>query len=562
MIQGAAFGQVLDAALQGAEYLDRNIHEHGADRGAYTSTGFDLQRNNKATLLGGLLGPAFYVPGLREGMTVLFAGQVGWSAAQNISKGNYWTAGVEGVALFLLVRGAGGKHATPNEELVIDPARSRLPDWLSPGRAKEDVLLPEEALRPNESRSPEEAMRESLAKKCQEDGQCFAGEVLIATADGAKRMDELREGDRVWTRPENDPGALPVLSVVEAVFVRVGPVVNLHVEGQILRTTAGHPFYVQHRGWRATYELEIGEKILTRSGDWVEVEGVADSGEVITVYNGRIAEHHTYFVKAGVAGSWLWSHNMWCPLDKLSREELLQQLRETTGKVKGLNEKGWTGDLTEEQTQDLRYQLAKEQALKDALARRPAPETDPATNPATNGNKPLTPDETQAYADAYAKAVRDNGGKTPPGVWDTIANGRRFTQNQKAAIRDFLRDPANRDAYEDVLPKARNRNGKPGNADHDATVDVVLRDLAAQEFPNDIIHDRGNIKHQPGAARGLSVEPDIWVEDLTTQEVKKAYEAVRTEADGKTPKARELRKAAKYKARGIDFKLEPVRPIP
>jgi hypothetical protein len=53
---------------------------------------------------------------------------------------------------------------------------------------------------------------------------------------------------------------------------------------------------------------------LTRSGEWAEVEGVTEAVAAVTVYNCRIAEHHTYFVRASAAGVWLWAHNDSCPV--------------------------------------------------------------------------------------------------------------------------------------------------------------------------------------------------------------------------------------------------------
>jgi hypothetical protein len=93
------------------------------------------------------------------------------------------------------------------------------------------------------------------------------------------------------------------------VFVRVSPVVNLHVRGKIIGTTAEHPFWVRGKGWRAAAELRPGDELQTHAGGWVPVEGVADSGEVTTVHNFRVADHHTYFVGQREWGFDVWAHN-------------------------------------------------------------------------------------------------------------------------------------------------------------------------------------------------------------------------------------------------------------
>lgn len=160
------------------------------------------------------------------------------------------------------------------------------------------------------------------------------------------------------------------------------------------------------------------------------------------------------------------------------------------------------------------------------------------------------------FADAYADAVSTNGGKTPKGVWEQVGNGRHLSQSEKRAIRDFIRNADNGYPAE-VQPKLRNQKGKPGNTDHE---DVVgqLKQLAASEFPDDVIVTGKNIKHQPGKAYGLSFEPDVWVMDSVTKHVLKAYEAARIESDGKTLKKREMDKKVMYAARGIPSHFEPV----
>jgi hypothetical protein len=125
-----------------------------------------------------------------------------------------------------------------------------------------------------------------------------------------KRADAIAIGDKLWSRDEFDPDGPLALKALEEGFVRVSPVLNLQVGGQLLRTTGEYPFWVVIRGrWLPARELKVGDQLRTRCGSLVPVEGLEDSGQVETVYNWRIADYHTYYVSATEDGASVWAHN-------------------------------------------------------------------------------------------------------------------------------------------------------------------------------------------------------------------------------------------------------------
>jgi hypothetical protein len=81
------------------------------------------------------------------------------------------------------------------------------------------------------------------------------------------------------------------------------------VGGRVLGTTAEHPFWVRGRGWVAASQLRAGDALRSPDGQWVAVEGVRDTGREEVVYNGRVAEYHTYFVGCEGWGFSVWAHN-------------------------------------------------------------------------------------------------------------------------------------------------------------------------------------------------------------------------------------------------------------
>lgn len=121
---------------------------------------------------------------------------------------------------------------------------------------------------------------------------CFAAGTPIRWEHGSKAVEFFKPGERVWARNEHDSNAPVELKEIEEVFVNYAPIWHLHVGGQLIRTTAEHPFYVLKKGWRETQELEIGDLLLGGNGEVRTVEDILPTGESETVYNFRVADHH------------------------------------------------------------------------------------------------------------------------------------------------------------------------------------------------------------------------------------------------------------------------------
>jgi hypothetical protein len=139
---------------------------------------------------------------------------------------------------------------------------------------------------------------------------CFAaGTPLYETWTTAKPIEQFRPGDTVLSRDENDPAGAPVPKLVEEVFVGVDRILHLHVGGQVVRTTAMHPFWVEGKGWLEAGRLQPSDRLGSHDGQSVVVEEVFDTGETETVYNLRVGDYHTYFVGSPVWGWSAWAHN-------------------------------------------------------------------------------------------------------------------------------------------------------------------------------------------------------------------------------------------------------------
>ncbi len=141
---------------------------------------------------------------------------------------------------------------------------------------------------------------------------CFtAGTPLVVDLDGSSRpIEEIEVGEFVLARSEFDPEGPLELKRVEEKFVRTAVVMELVIEGQSIKTTAEHPFYVPARqAFVPAGELKAGDKLVSHDGRLIEIASVCSTEAVATVYNLRVADHHTYFVGGSVWGWDVWVHN-------------------------------------------------------------------------------------------------------------------------------------------------------------------------------------------------------------------------------------------------------------
>ncbi len=141
---------------------------------------------------------------------------------------------------------------------------------------------------------------------------CFAAGTPLLTPDGSKPIEDFRVGDWVLSRSEDDPEGPLVAKRVVNVFHNYSPLLEIHLGGQVIRTTAEHPFWVVGRGWVAGHQIVPGDLLLGADGEQTAVEAIDGPKEPALVYNLEIEEYHTYWVGSGPWGFSVWSHNLDC----------------------------------------------------------------------------------------------------------------------------------------------------------------------------------------------------------------------------------------------------------
>ena len=138
---------------------------------------------------------------------------------------------------------------------------------------------------------------------------CFAAGTEILTDRGWVAIEDVKVGDKVWSRSEEGPDSPLVLLPVGKTITRLAVVLELRVAGRMLRVTAEHPFWARGRGWVKAGELRRNDALAGRDQEWLAVDGISETGEQVPVYNFSVPGSKTYFVGGADWGFAVWVHN-------------------------------------------------------------------------------------------------------------------------------------------------------------------------------------------------------------------------------------------------------------
>jgi hypothetical protein len=139
--------------------------------------------------------------------------------------------------------------------------------------------------------------------------KCFPAGTPILTPDGSKPIEQLRAGDVVFSRSEHNVEGPVGPKVIEETFAGQSEVLQLSIGGQTIRTTPEHPFYEMEKGWVGAGDLAAGDLLATNTGNWLKIDAVTWTGEIVPVYNFRVSDYHTYFIGDPDWAFGIWVHN-------------------------------------------------------------------------------------------------------------------------------------------------------------------------------------------------------------------------------------------------------------
>lgn len=126
---------------------------------------------------------------------------------------------------------------------------------------------------------------------------CFVAGTFIRTERGDIPIEQVKVGDKVWSR-NVDTGRDELQPVVDTYVRHAESLLKLTVAGAVLTTTADHPFMAKDRGWVKAGDLTVGDILVTPTGA-VALTAMERVARGATVYIFQVATNHDYYALAG-----------------------------------------------------------------------------------------------------------------------------------------------------------------------------------------------------------------------------------------------------------------------
>jgi len=116
--------------------------------------------------------------------------------------------------------------------------------------------------------------------------KCFVAGTMILTVAGLVAIENIKAGDKVIaTNPETFEVAEK--TVLETYVRETTELLHLTINGEVIKTTFEHPFYVKDVGFVEAGKLQVGDKLVDSRGNVLVVEEkkLEITDEPVKVYN-------------------------------------------------------------------------------------------------------------------------------------------------------------------------------------------------------------------------------------------------------------------------------------
>jgi hypothetical protein len=124
---------------------------------------------------------------------------------------------------------------------------------------------------------------------------CFPAGTAVATEHGAKPIEQVVVGDRVWAKDLRSGERH--LRTVNGLFTKVADrILTITAGGTSIDVTPQHPFWVPGRGWVETGSLKVGDPLESLRGGRPVITSITERSSATRVYNFEVEGDHDYYI--------------------------------------------------------------------------------------------------------------------------------------------------------------------------------------------------------------------------------------------------------------------------
>ena len=126
---------------------------------------------------------------------------------------------------------------------------------------------------------------------------CFVAGTTVLTTLGKKAIETVKVGDTIPC-VDHITGESAEKRVITTTVNKVNRLIELDIDGEIIRCTETHPFQVKGRGWVNASDLAPNDVVYTKDWNTATVKSVnlLELDEPVEVFNFEVEDCHTYFV--------------------------------------------------------------------------------------------------------------------------------------------------------------------------------------------------------------------------------------------------------------------------
>ena len=127
---------------------------------------------------------------------------------------------------------------------------------------------------------------------------CFVAGTKVLTENGLKDIENIQVGECVYAK-NITLDAIELKKVIRVFENKSDVLVNISLEnGEVIKTTPTHPFFVVGEGWILAEKLKTTDLLIAFNGNVERITGIGIENltEPISTYNFEVEDYHNYFV--------------------------------------------------------------------------------------------------------------------------------------------------------------------------------------------------------------------------------------------------------------------------